>query len=91
MSLFCLQDAGGRCSMIGTLLGAFVLSRIQSDLVIRAIEPLRFILFLGLILILVSLANRGLAAMLIELAKSGAQGRRPVAEPANSGESGGKK
>lgn len=77
--------------MIGTLLGASILSGIQSDLVIRAIEPQRFILLLGLILILANLANRGLAAIFIELAKSGAQGRRPVAEPANSGESGGKK
>lgn len=50
---------GGRSSIIGTFLGAFILSGIQSFLVIKAIQPQWFILLLGLIVVLVSLADRG--------------------------------
>jgi simple sugar transport system permease protein len=61
--------AGGRSSIIGTLLGAFILSAIQSYLVIRTIQPQWFILLLGLIVVLVSLADRGLTRLMIKLAK----------------------
>lgn len=62
--------AGGRVSIIGALLGAFILSGIQSYLVIRAIEPQWFTLLLGLIVVLVSLADRGLAALFTRIATS---------------------
>jgi simple sugar transport system permease protein/ribose transport system permease protein len=57
--------AGGRTSLVGTLLGAFILSGIQSYLVIKSIDPQWFILLLGLIVVLVSLADRGLTHLLI--------------------------
>ena len=60
---------GGRSSIVGTFLGAFILSGIQSYLVIRSIHPQWFILLLGLIVVLVSLADRGLAQLLIRLAR----------------------
>jgi simple sugar transport system permease protein/ribose transport system permease protein len=59
---------GGRTSLVGTLLGAFILSGIQSYLVIKSIEPQWFILLLGLIVVLVSLANRGLTRLVSRLA-----------------------
>jgi ribose transport system permease protein len=43
--------AGGRVSLIGALMGAFVLSSIQSYLVVRAVKPQWFILLLGLIVV----------------------------------------
>ena len=55
---------GGRSSLIGTVLGAFILSGIQSYLVIKAIQPQWFILLMGLIIVLVSLSNRGLVEAL---------------------------
>lgn len=55
---------GGRSSLVGTLLGAFILSGIQSYLVIRAIQPQWFVLLLGLIVVLVSLADHGLTKFL---------------------------
>ncbi len=55
---------GGRSSLVGTVLGAFILSGIQSYLVIKAIQPQWFILLMGLIIVLVSLSNRGLAEAL---------------------------
>ena len=61
--------AGGRTSLIGTLLGAFILSGIQSYLVIKSIDPQWFILLLGLIVVLVSLADRGLTHLLTRLAR----------------------
>lgn len=61
--------AGGRTSVVGTLLGAFILSAIQSYLVIRTIQPQWFILLLGLIVVLVSLADRALSYFLLKLAK----------------------
>ncbi len=63
--------AGGRSSIMGTLLGAFILSGIQSFLVIKAIQPQWFTLLLGLIVVLVSLADRGVARMVTRLAKGG--------------------
>jgi simple sugar transport system permease protein/ribose transport system permease protein len=59
--------AGGRTSLVGTLLGAFILSGIQSYLVIKSIGPEWFILLLGLIVVLVSLADRGLTRLLTRL------------------------
>lgn len=64
--------AGGRGSIVGTLLGAFILSGIQSFLIIKSIQPQWFILLLGLIVVLVSLADRAITQVLIRLAK-----RRP--------------
>jgi simple sugar transport system permease protein/ribose transport system permease protein len=61
--------AGGRSSIIGTLLGAFILSAIQSYLVIKTIQPQWFILLLGLIVVLVSLADRALTHLVLRLAK----------------------
>jgi simple sugar transport system permease protein/ribose transport system permease protein len=61
--------AGGRTSLVGTLLGAFILSGIQSYLVIKSIDPQWFILLLGLIVVLVSLADRGLSHLLTRLAR----------------------
>lgn len=56
--------AGGRTSLVGTLIGAFILSGIQSYLVINAIQPQWFILLLGLIVVLVSLFDRSLSRWL---------------------------
>jgi ribose transport system permease protein len=61
--------SGGRSSIIGTFLGAFILSGISSYLVIKAIQPQWFILLLGLIVVLVSLADRGVARLVTRLAK----------------------
>ncbi len=60
---------GGRISLVGAVLGAFILSGIQSYLVIQAISPQWFALLLGLIIVLVSLADRGLNATLQRLGK----------------------
>ncbi len=60
---------GGRSSIIGTFLGAFVLSGINSYLVIKAINPEWFILLIGLIVVLASLADRGLTRLLTIVAK----------------------
>ncbi len=61
--------SGGRTSIIGTFVGAFILSGIQSYLVIKAIQPQWFVLLLGLIVVLVSLADRGLARLVTRLAE----------------------
>ncbi len=62
--------SGGRSSIIGTFLGAFILSGIQSYLVIKAIQPQWFILLLGLIIVLVSLADRGVAHLVTRMAQA---------------------
>jgi simple sugar transport system permease protein/ribose transport system permease protein len=59
---------GGRTSLVGTLLGAFVLSGIQSYLIIKGMNPQWFILLLGLIVVLVGLADRGLTRLVSRLA-----------------------
>jgi simple sugar transport system permease protein/ribose transport system permease protein len=59
---------GGRTSLVGTLLGAFILSGIQSYLVIKGINPQWFILLLGMIVVLVSLADRSLTRLVSRLA-----------------------
>lgn len=61
--------AGGRSSIIGAFLGAFILSGIQSYLVIKSIPPQWFILLVGLIVVLVSLADRALMYWLTRLAR----------------------
>jgi len=52
--------------MIGTLIGAFILSSIESYLVIKFIEPHWYILLLGLIIVVASLADRGLTYLLTQ-------------------------
>jgi ribose transport system permease protein len=52
--------AGGRISLIGALVGAFVLSSIQSYLVIMGVRPQWFILLLGLIVVFAALGDRSL-------------------------------
>ncbi len=59
---------GGRTSVVGTFLGAFILSGIQSYLVIKSINPQWFILLLGLLVVLVSLADRSLTRLVSRLA-----------------------
>jgi simple sugar transport system permease protein/ribose transport system permease protein len=59
---------GGRTSPLGTLLGAFILSGIQSYLVIKGMNPQWFILLLGLIVVLVGLADHGLTRVVSKLA-----------------------
>jgi simple sugar transport system permease protein/ribose transport system permease protein len=61
--------AGGRSSIIGTFLGAFILSGIESYLVIKSIQPQWYILLLGLIVVLVSLADRALTHWVTRLSK----------------------
>jgi ribose transport system permease protein len=51
---------GGRISFIGTLFGAFVLRGIQSFLIILGVQPQWYILVVGLIVVLASLADRTL-------------------------------
>lgn len=52
--------AGGRISLLGALLGAFVLSSIQSYLVVMSVPPQWFILLLGIIVVLAALGDRWL-------------------------------
>lgn len=52
--------AGGRISLIGALFGAFVLSSIQSYLVVMGVQPQWFILLLGVIVVLAAFADRSL-------------------------------
>src|SRR6202043_1813842 len=51
---------GGRISLIGTLFGAFMLRGIQRFLILLAVQPKWFILVVGLIVVLASLADRTL-------------------------------
>jgi simple sugar transport system permease protein/ribose transport system permease protein len=50
--------AGGRISLIGTLLGAFVLRGIQSFLIILGVQPQWYILVLGVIVVFASFLDR---------------------------------
>ncbi|NTG71861.1 ABC transporter permease [Agrobacterium rhizogenes] len=52
--------AGGRISLIGALMGAFVLSSIQSYLVVMGVRPQWFILILGMIVVLAAYGDRSL-------------------------------
>ncbi len=62
--------AGGRSSLIGTFLGAFILSGVQSYLVIKGIPPQWFVVLLGLIVVLVSLGDRALTHLMTRLAQA---------------------
>lgn len=53
---------GGRSSVIGTFFGAFILSSIQSYLVVMGIQPQWFMLLLGGIVVLASLSNNKLTS-----------------------------
>lgn len=55
--------AGGRSSIVGTLCGAFILSSIQSYLVVKGIQPQWFMLLLGAIVVLASFSNTKLSQM----------------------------
>lgn len=52
--------AGGRITLVGALAGAFVLSSIQSYLVVMGVRPQWFNLLLGVIVVLAALGDRGL-------------------------------
>jgi ribose transport system permease protein len=52
--------AGGRISLIGALMGAFVLSSIQSYLVVMGVQPQWFILILGVIVVVAAYGDRSL-------------------------------
>ncbi|RWI23931.1 ABC transporter permease [Mesorhizobium sp.] len=52
--------AGGRISLVGALLGAFVLSSIQSYLVVMGVAPQWFLLFLGIIVVLAAYGDQSL-------------------------------
>lgn len=52
--------AGGRVSLIGAIAGAFVLSSIQSYLVVMGVRPQWFMVLLGLIVVFAALGDRTL-------------------------------
>jgi simple sugar transport system permease protein/ribose transport system permease protein len=52
--------AGGRVSLVGAVLGAFVLSSIQSYLVVMGVRPQWFILLLGLIVVFAAFGDKAL-------------------------------
>jgi simple sugar transport system permease protein/ribose transport system permease protein len=57
---------GGRISLIGTLFGAFILRGIQSFLIILGVQPQWYILVVGLIVVLASLADRTLTRLALK-------------------------
>ena len=61
--------AGGRISLIGTLLGAFMLRGIQSFLILLGVQPQWYILVAGLIVVLASLADRTLTRLALKRSK----------------------
>ncbi|MCY4542741.1 MAG: ABC transporter permease [Rhodobacteraceae bacterium] len=52
--------AGGRISLIGAIMGAFVLSSIQSYLIVMSVQPQWFVLLLGVIVVVAALGVRSL-------------------------------
>ena len=60
---------GGRTSIIGTLFGAFILSAVQSYLIIQGIQPQWFTLILGAIIVLVSLFDRLVQSSLLRFSR----------------------
>jgi ribose transport system permease protein len=58
--------AGGRISLIGTLLGAFILRGIQSFLIILGVQPQWYILVVGFIVVFASLADRTLTRLALK-------------------------
>ena len=57
---------GGRISLIGTLFGAFMLRGIQSFLILLAVQPQWYILVVGLIVVLASVADRTLTSFALK-------------------------
>jgi simple sugar transport system permease protein/ribose transport system permease protein len=57
---------GGRISLIGTLFGAFILRGIQSFLIILGVQPQWYILVVGLLVVLGSLADRTLTRIALK-------------------------
>ena len=57
---------GGRISLIGALFGAFILRGIQSFLVILGVQPQWYILVVGLMVVLASLADRTLTRLALK-------------------------
>jgi ribose transport system permease protein len=60
--------AGGRISLVGTLMGAVLLCGIQSFLIILGFQPQWYILALGVIVVLASLIDRGLSRLIMKKA-----------------------
>ena len=58
--------AGGRISLVGTLLGAFILRGIQSFLIILGVQPQWYVLAVGLIVVLTSLVDRTLTKLALK-------------------------
>jgi ribose transport system permease protein len=58
--------AGGRISLIGTFLGAFMLRGIQSFLILLGVQPQWYILVVGLIVVLASLADQTLTRLALK-------------------------
>lgn len=52
--------AGGRISLFGAIMGTFVLSSIQSYLVVMAVRPQWFMVLLGIIVVLAALGDRNM-------------------------------
>jgi simple sugar transport system permease protein/ribose transport system permease protein len=57
---------GGRISLVGTLMGAFLLCGIQSFLIILGFQPQWYILALGVIVVLASLVDRSLSRFIMK-------------------------
>ncbi|EPC02045.1 hypothetical protein L861_20545 [Litchfieldella anticariensis FP35 = DSM 16096] len=51
---------GGRVSLFGVVIGAFVLSSIQSFLVVNGVQPQWFMLLLGVIVVVAAISDRAL-------------------------------
>jgi simple sugar transport system permease protein len=60
--------SGGRISLVGTLIGAFLLCGIQSFLIILGFQPQWYILTLGVIVVLASLMDRSLSRLIMRKA-----------------------
>ncbi len=58
--------SGGRISLVGTLMGAFLLCGIQSFLIILGFQPQWYILALGVIVVLASLVDRSLSRLIMK-------------------------
>jgi ribose/xylose/arabinose/galactoside ABC-type transport system permease subunit len=58
--------SGGRISLAGTLMGAFLLCGIQSFLIILGFQPQWYILALGVIVVLASLVDRSLNRLIMK-------------------------
>lgn len=61
---------GGRSSFVGTLVAAFVLSGIESYLVIKGIQPQWYVLLLGAIIVMASLMDRSVTRWVVRLQRT---------------------